>query len=220
MSKEIERRFFPAEVRVAGDPTTGQQRIVGYSALFDSESEDLGGFTERLAPSCFTQALKKIDCRYLFNHDPNHVLGRTTSGTLTLEQDATGLRVENTPPDTQWARDLLVSMSRGDISGQSFGFRVAPNGDQWDTRDGRTVRTITDIAELVDCSVVTYPAYRQTDASVALRSLGEWQRSHEDPPLERRKDERRKDEPEVPDPTLVLERQRLLLAEVEQDGAS
>ena len=172
--KEIERRFFAAEVRVVSD-SAGAKRIVGYSAMFGSPSVDLGGFTEVLAPGCFTQALQEPDCRYLFNHDPNHVLGRTTAGTLTLTQDARGLYIENTPPDTQWARDLLVSMGRGDITGQSFAFRIAPNGDRWEKVGGETVRTITDISDLLDCSTVTFPAFKNTDATVALRSMEAWQ---------------------------------------------
>ena len=66
MSKEIERRFIPAEIRVEGG--NGEKRIVGYSARFNAESEDLGGFTEFIAPGAFTNALKNADTRFLFNH--------------------------------------------------------------------------------------------------------------------------------------------------------
>jgi phage head maturation protease len=72
----------------------------------------------------------------------------------------------------QWVRDLMVSIERGDIDQMSFGFRVAKGGDEWLYTDDAVTRTITKVEELFDVSVVTYPAYPDTD--VAVRSLTEW----------------------------------------------
>ena len=166
--EKIERRYIAGtELRVADG-----KKIVGYAALFNTRSQNLGGFVEQIAPGAFKDALAKSDIRALFNHDPNYVLGRKQAGTLSVSEDAKGLPIEITPPDTQWARDLLVSIDRGDISGTSFGFRVAAGGSVWDEEDGVIVRTITKVAELLDVSPVTYPAY--PDASIALRSMEEW----------------------------------------------
>lgn len=141
--------------------------LVGYAAKFNTMSDDLGGFLETIAPGAFSRAIKeKHDVRALFNHDPNYVLGRTKSGTLTLREDGTGLEMCCAMPDTQTARDLMESVKRGDIDQQSFSFRCL--SDSWAMRDGMSVRTLQDL-ELFDVSPVTYPAYQ--DTSVASRSL-------------------------------------------------
>lgn len=165
---QIERRFIPAtELRVAGDT---DPVIEGYAALFNSDSQDLGGFVERIAPGAFNDALKSSDIRALFNHDPNFVLGRMKAGTLEVSEDERGLKIRNTPPDTQWARDLVTSMRRGDVDQMSFAFRVGT--DEWEKRGGTVYRTILTVSELLDVSPVTYPAY--PDTTVAARSMEAW----------------------------------------------
>lgn len=169
----VERRYMPIhELRVTKDDG-GNRQITGLAAVFDKFSENLGGFVERIEQGAFKEALKKSDTRALFNHDSNFVLGRKSAKTLQLKETNEGLSVNISPPDTQFARDLQVSIERGDIQGMSFGFKVAANGDAWEeTDDGRTIRTISHISELPDVSVVTFPAY--ADTTVALRSLAEW----------------------------------------------
>ena len=145
--------------------------ICGYAAKFDTLSENLGGFREQIRPGAFDTVLTN-DVRALFNHEPNLILGRTTAGTLTLSADSTGLSYRITPPDTQYARDLMKSMQRGDVSQSSFAFTV--DNDSWDEDDdGRLVRTINSVKRLYDISPVTYPAYPDTDA--AVRALTDYQ---------------------------------------------
>lgn len=161
----IERRYFKAdEIRVSR--SHGKQTIQGHAAVFHQLSEDLGGFREKIAPGAFADTLD-ADVRALFNHDRNFVLGRTTSGTLRMSEDKTGLKVEIDPPDTTVARDLMTSIERGDISQMSFGFRVKE--DEWEQGigDNPDIRTLLAV-ELFDVSPVTFPAYPQTD--VGLRS--------------------------------------------------
>lgn len=141
-------------------------KIYGHAAVFDQLSENLGGFFERIAPGAFSTTLQNADIRALFNHDPNFVLGRNKSGTLQLKEDMTGLAIEIDPPETTFAKDLQISMQRGDISQMSFGFRTM--NDSWDKVDGEWIRTLLEV-ELFDVSPVTYPAYTQTD--VAVRSM-------------------------------------------------
>lgn len=169
----IERRAFvmdvcKVETRAEGEPP----RIVGHAAVFNQLSENLGGFREQIKPGAFAVAINEDDVRALFNHNPDYVLGRSKSGTLTMKEDMQGLAIEIIPPDTQIARDLLVSMERGDISQMSFGFRVKAGGQEWgEDANGDVVRTLTDL-KLFDVSPVTFPAYPQTDA--AVRSLGDY----------------------------------------------
>jgi HK97 family phage prohead protease len=152
-------------------------------------SEDLWGFREKIAPGAFKKALKSSDVRMLWNHDPNIVLGRTTSGTLTLKEDKNGLYIENTPPDTQLVRDMVLSpIERGDVTQQSFGFTIKK--DSWEEPDENSnelpTRTIEEVRELFDVSPVTYPAY--PDTTVALRSKQSWE--------DRKKDEKKEDREE------------------------
>lgn len=158
---DIERRVFRAELR-----EEGEGEIVGYAAVFNQPSEDLGGFVEVIEPGAFRDVLDD-DVRALFNHDSNYVLGRNRAGTLGLAEDDRGLESRIKPPATQWANDLLVSMRRGDVDQMSFGFSVET--DDWKKDEAGIVRrTIKKIGRLYDVSVVTFPAYPQT--TVAVRS--------------------------------------------------
>jgi HK97 family phage prohead protease len=155
------------EKRTAGETLP---KITGYAAVFDSLSEDLGGFREKIAPGAFKKAIKRSDARALVNHDSNLLLGRQSSGTLRLKEDSTGLHMEIDPPDTSYARDLITLIERGDIREQSFGFTVKT--ETWEDIDKREpIRTLVEIDRLYDVSPVAYPAYPET--SVALRSLEE-----------------------------------------------
>ena len=169
-----ERRFLKVQelrVNTDGDKST----LTGYAAVFDSLSDDLGGFREKIDPGAFKSALKTSDCRALFNHDANFVLGRQSSKTLRLKEDKNGLLMECDLPDTQFARDLMISVSRGDITQQSFGFTVKVDEWEEDRSNGKTTRTLKEIDELFDVSPVTFPAY--PDTTVAKRSLDEFKTS-------------------------------------------
>lgn len=176
----IERRNFTVDKMKVETRDDGKRIMRGHAAVFNALSEDLGGFREQIAPGAFADAIKSDDVRALFNHNPDHVLGRTASGTLRMSEDAHGLAIEIDPPDTQVARDLMVSMERGDISQMSFGFSVRKGGDSWSkSPDGKQIRTLTNL-RLYDVSPVTFPAYPQTD--IAMRSLTAWRAATEAPP--------------------------------------
>lgn len=159
----IERRLSHTQDMEVHATDDDAPKIVGHAALFNSLSEDFGGWRERIAPGAFTESLN-ADVRALLNHDPNFVLGRTKSSTLTLDEDDKGLYIEADPPEAAWSQDLLGSMRRGDIDQMSFGF--FKKEDSWDEIDGELIRTLIKV-ELFDVSVVTYPAY--ADTSVAVR---------------------------------------------------
>lgn len=133
-----------------------------------------GEFTETIRPGAFRNALAEgQDVRALFNHDSNMLLGRTKSGTLRLSEDATGLRFEVDPPDSDVADLVVQAISRGDLDGCSFGFMVRDGGSVWTIVEGpdgdeQYNRELTDL-DIYDVGPVTYPAYQ--DTSVAVRSL-------------------------------------------------
>lgn len=166
--REIVVPLVEVEWRDSGDAAKKTETTLrGHAAIFNSLSEDLGGFRELIEPGFFRAALrKKPDVRLLFNHDPNFVLARTASGSLELREDTRGLHVFATVDKTiGWVKDLRTSMQRGDIDQMSFAFTLTEAGDDWAVADnGAVVRTLrADGAdELFDTSVVTYPAYRAT----------------------------------------------------------
>ena len=157
-----EVRAYSSEVRASPGQAEGEIRFNGYAAMFNSWSEDLGGFREQIAPGAFTRALLTDDVRALVNHNPDRVLGRNKSGTLTLSEDERGLHFEVVAPDAQWSRDLRESVKRGDINQCSFGFTTLR--DDWRTVNGKDERTLLE-CRLHDVSIVTYPAYEATQAS-------------------------------------------------------
>ncbi|MFA5436655.1 MAG: HK97 family phage prohead protease [Candidatus Neomarinimicrobiota bacterium] len=172
---EIERRYFPVEELRAITDEAGLRHITGYAAVFNSLSEDLGYFREKIDPGAFAETINSDDIRALKNHNSDYVLGRNKSGTLTLSEDQRGLKIDVMPPDAQWARDLMVSIDRGDIDQMSFGFQTM--ADRWEIVDGKEVRTLMKV-RLFDVSPVTFPAYPDTE--VGLRSLEEHRKAVEE----------------------------------------
>jgi HK97 family phage prohead protease len=167
MTPDLERRA----ATVAHEGTT----IRGLAIPFGSLSEDLGGFRELFEPSAVDRTLAEgIDVRALVDHDAAKIIGRVKAGTLTLRKAADGLHVAINVPDTTVGRDVLTLVSRGDVSGMSIGFRVMPGGDRFERRDGQLVRVVSD-TQILEASIVTFPAYAATDASVAQRALREHQ---------------------------------------------
>lgn len=184
--QQIERRIIASDIRIE-TRAAGQRVLAGHAAVFNSASEDLGGFREIVAPGAFAQTLAEDDIRALFNHDPNLIIGRNRASTLRLSEDTRGLAYEIDLPDTQLARDLAVSIERGDISGNSFGFQTIE--DRWAQSEAGTIRTLIRV-RLFDVSPVVYPAYPQTD--VAIRSLEAW-RSAQSPAVSTEDLERRRE---------------------------
>jgi HK97 family phage prohead protease len=158
------------EQRRASAPPT----LRGYAAVFDSETDIAGMFRERIARGAFADAITKAsaDVHALFNHDPNLVLGRMKAGTLRIAEDDKGLSVEIDPPDTQDARDLIAKIERGDIDQMSFAFTMRGGRQSWDDSRKPPLRTIEQVGDLYDVSVVTRGAYPTTD--VGVRSLSEY----------------------------------------------
>ena len=124
-TKKIEMRTFEASLRAASTDDLEDDddlEIVGCAASYNVLSGDVGGFRERLAPGCFSRALREEqDVRCLFNHSADKILGRVSSGTLKLSDSPKGLMFRcKLDPNQQAHRDLHASIKRGDVSGCSF----------------------------------------------------------------------------------------------------
>jgi HK97 family phage prohead protease len=172
----LERRAW-AECRA--EASDNGKRIRGYAIVFNSLSENLGGFKEIIAPEAVNRTVNDgLDVRALVDHDSAKVIGRTRAGTLRLRKDSRGLQIEVEPDDEiSYAKDIMRAVARGDVSGMSFGFRVAKGGDHWDYEGQMPVRTVTDMI-VSEVSIVTFPAYQATDVQVAQRSLQAFELEH------------------------------------------
>ena len=168
-SESWERRYFSEpdedmdlEVREGEDK---RPVITGHAAVFNRAVE-IFGFSEMFLPGAFAETIQKDDVRALWNHDPMFVLGRRSAGTLDLAEDKKGLAVTIRPPDAQWANDLVETIRRRDVTGQSIAFRAVT--EKFERIEGKELRRISK-ANLRDVGPVTFPAYKQTD--VAVRSF-------------------------------------------------
>lgn len=158
---QIEHMVMPqSELRIIDGE---QPKLAGYAAVFNALSEEFFGMREKISQGAFLDSIKQDDVRMLWNHDPNYVLARNKNGTLRLWEDDRGLAFEATPIDTQWAKDLVKSIKRGDVSQNSFGFVVLDH--EYDSQ--KQIRTLKQV-RLYDISPVTFPAYPQTE--IHLRS--------------------------------------------------
>lgn len=145
--------------------------VEGYALRFNTLSNDLGGFVEEISPEALKEA-DLSDVRCLIDHDSSKVLGRTTSETLELKIDDEGLYFRTQLPNTTYAKDLYENIRLGNINQCSFGFILDEDGDEFEKReDGLFKRTLRKIKSLFDVSIVTYPAYNDTQVAPALRSI-------------------------------------------------
>jgi HK97 family phage prohead protease len=154
------------EVRAEGDGMTFR----GYAAVFNSWSEDLGGFREQIRAGAFAKSISEKRAIKMFaNHNSDIVLGSTRSN-LKLAEDERGLLAENRLPDTTAGRDMAILVREKIVDSMSFGFKTVK--DAWANID--TERADRELIEvrLFEVSPVTgWPAYPSTTASV--RELAE-----------------------------------------------
>lgn len=150
----------------------GKEYIVGRAVVFGQLSQLLGWFKEQIDPRAFDEC-DMSDVVAKFNHDENFTLGRTPEN-LTIDVRADGLYY-SIPVDTADPDHIKVrrKIERGDVRGSSFEFTVKPGGADWDTdpESGVEIRTVKKIARLYDVAPVVFPAYLQTDTSVAKRDF-------------------------------------------------
>lgn len=179
MTKEF-RSGKPAEIR---EDDNGLVKVSGYAAVFDSETDIGGHYREKIERGAFADAIGRDDVVFLINHE-GLPMARTKSGTLTLREDDHGLFMETElDPDDPEVKSILPKMKRGDLDKMSFAF--IPESQEWDESGDVPVRTIKS-ASLFDVSIVTFPAYNDTD--IGLRSLeaARDEKRHSNEPLKAR----------------------------------
>ena len=156
--QEVRTNSVDFEVRAEGDGMT----FTGYASVFNSPSEDLGGFIEYVAPGAFKRSLQsRNEVKLLWNHDSGEPLASLRGGTMQLVEDERGLKVTATLPQTSRGKDVAELLRTKVIDSMSFGFNVIK--DSW-SRDGQT-RTLESV-RLFEVSIVSFPAYAETVAQV------------------------------------------------------
>lgn len=178
MSKEV--RAMVDNIEFLSEPDTDEQYIEGYALRFGTWSENLGNFKETITRAALANT-DLSDVRALFNHNADHVLARSSTGTLKLNVDDVGLKFRAKIPNTSYGKDLIENLRNGNVNQCSFGFNLGENGDEFrfDAQENIYKRTLKNIKEIVDVSVVTYPAYKDTDVAPALRSLDKIKADHD-----------------------------------------
>lgn len=178
----------PVEVKRHED---GTATITGYGAVFFREGEPgtefelARGIVERIGRTAFDRAIaEKHDARSMFNHDPNHLLGRVSAGTLRLSVDKIGLRYETDVPKSQMG--IVESIERGDVDGSSFWFRITKETKTED--DGVTRYTIDDV-DLREVGPVVFPAYEATTASLRAKRIEQVTRERDEEQKQKDMDE-------------------------------
>lgn len=171
-TNEVEHRFLAkSEVRAA--QKDGKPVIEGLGAVFN-EYADLGYFVEIIEPGFFDDVLES-DVRGLFNHDKNMLLGRTSAGSMRIEQTDKGLTyaIDMNEADPQ-AMSVYAKCQRGDVNQSSFSWITKStgrgdemDGDEWYVLGDKVVRRLKKggCKELYDTGPVTFPAYEETSAN-------------------------------------------------------
>lgn len=159
----IEKRAVPFEVRAGED---GKPRLRGIAAVFNSEAVIGGSFREVIRPGAFAKTIAERDVKMLWNHESSFPLGSTRAGTLSLQESAQGLEVDNDPPTQGMNAGFLESVARGDVSQMSFMFEVIKE-NVIRAAGEMVLREVLEV-KLWEVSPVTFPAY--TDTEIGLRA--------------------------------------------------
>lgn len=173
----MEKEIRSIEIRTASEDKDSRT-IEGYALVFNSLSEDLGGFREQIIPEAVDGMIEASDILALLNHDQSRgVLARSRygKGSLNLEIDEVGLKYRFEAPHTALGDEVLEYLRRGDITSSSFAFVI--EADNWEKQsDGTYIRTIKKFRRLYDVSPVFEPAYQQTSVCARFAEIQEEER--------------------------------------------
>lgn len=163
MTKET--RMFATPVETRQDEKHGDV-IEGTPIVFE-KTTDLGWYDEVIDAKALDEADLK-DVRLLVNHDVNQLpLARSRNNnensTMQLKVEGDGLHIRaDLDPENPRAQEVLSAVKRGDVTGMSFMFTV--DKDEWsDIESDHPTRRIKAIGKVFEASVVTFPAYEDTE---------------------------------------------------------
>ncbi len=137
------------EVIVSGTPITFNV----LSAAF------IDGYREVYLPGSCKRSIAETDLRCSFNFQSDMILGRDSAGTLVTYETSDCLIFETNPPRTSWGNDLLVSISRGDVSQAAARLFVLKS--HLETYRGETIRLIEEVG-LSQLAVSSWGAFHSS----------------------------------------------------------
>ena len=153
------------ETRAAGKDDHVLQ-VRGYAIVWNSPSERMGNVIETIDPRALDGLgdLNAADVQMQVEHK-DLAMASTGNGTLRLVKDDRGLKIEGDLDSRRTdARNFYYAVERGDVGKMSFGFRIAPGGEQLTEMEDGTLRAhVTKISRLYEVSGVNRPAYTDTD---------------------------------------------------------
>lgn len=187
---EVELRAEGDAKEIAGVAAVYYDGTRGTEFVLDPGGQGRRKVVERILPGAFDKVIRESnvnDTRALFNHNSDHLLGRRSAGTLTLQNTPKGLaysiRFDASDPDHQ---RVAAKMQRGDLKGSSFAFTVGANGMERKIEGDTGVVEIRGVDKLYDVGPVTFPAYAGTDAGLRghdpekeLKQFRDWEAATE-----------------------------------------
>lgn len=147
-----------------------KRTIEGYALVFDTPSDNIGGFIEIVERSAVDEdTIKRSDVLARLNHDSGKVLARSKKGKGNLELilDNKGLFYRFEAPHTPSGEECLEQVKNGVIDSSSFSFTLPKDGtgDKWVRKGGAIYHYIEKIDKIYDVSPVYIPAYSSTTCS-------------------------------------------------------
>ena len=178
----MEQRYLKWQnIETREDENTNDLFIEGMFSVYNEDYEVWDGVTESIAPGAFRNSING-DVRALYNHNTDLILGRTSAGTLELQERENGLwgKIKLNRKDTD-AMNAYERIARGDITGCSFGFEIADE-ERTVTENGNVHYTIKEVNPLYEVSPCVFPAYEAThvearhnnEENIKKRALNEW----------------------------------------------
>ena len=161
---------------------SGQNTLKGMAAVYYDEADQgteyrlYGAVRERILPGAF-DGVRDADIISTVNHDPNQLLGTTSSGTFRFDVTPDGVAYEIDLPDTQLGRDIATLAERGDIDGSSFWFDFGESVYNKRTDDEGEIWELQEVRGLVEMGPVTVPAYKSTTAFKRSQEMTELETS-------------------------------------------
>jgi len=160
--------FAKGEVKIETDADGKPAMLTGYAATFGNKSNDLGGWKAVISKGAFDNVMSD-DVVCVFNHSRDYLLGRTSSGTVSLSLDDVGLKYTVKLPNTQLGRDMAELVARGDIVGSSFKANVKRGSIKLSKdKEGFEVHTFDAFENLIDVSPCTIPAFSDTSVEIKM----------------------------------------------------
>lgn len=154
-----------AEYRSAGWEAGEGNKISGYAIVFEQRTVlykdtitgyEYGEIIDRHA----LDSTDMTDVILRYDHE-GRVLARTRNNSLRLSVDDHGLAIEADMNGSDEARSYYNDVKAGLVDKMSFCFEV--EADEWD--EATRTRRIKSISRLYDVSLVSFPAYEQTQVS-------------------------------------------------------